>query len=126
MTDAKIVFSDEKVKHTARIARLSKHKRAKQQLLKYIKQTSTSLTPSQIDRYTDCHSYLVFKNYLTLNKIKLSHAEHCDIHLLCPLCAIRRAAKQVQAYEKKVEELLTENPALRLFYVVLTVKNKSD
>ena len=126
MNDAKIVFSDEKVKHTARIARLSKHKRAKQQLLKYIKQTPTSLTPSQIDRYSDCHSYLVFKNYLTLNKIKLSHAEHCDVHLLCPLCAIRRAAKQVQAYQKKVADLLTENPALRLFYVVLTVKNKSD
>lgn len=125
MTDAKIVFSDEKVKHTARIARLSKHKRAKQRLLKYIKKTSTSLTPSQIDRYTDCHSYLVFKNYFTLNKIKLSHAEHCDIHLLCPLCAIRRAAKKVQAYGKKVEDLVTENPSFRLFYVVLTVLNKS-
>jgi hypothetical protein len=39
------------------------------------------------------------------------------------MCAIRRAARAVMKYEERTLELLNRNPRLRLYYVVLTVKN---
>jgi hypothetical protein len=42
------------------------------------------------------------------------------------MCAIVRAAKQVQLYEAKFKELKKENPKLSIYYVVLTVKNGTD
>jgi plasmid rolling circle replication initiator protein Rep len=126
MDDTKLLFSDEENKHTERIERLSAHKRRTVALLQYANSTKTALTISQKARYADCHSFLTFHNYFTLGKIKLSHVEHCDIHLLCPLCAIRRASKKTILYEKKVQELLSSNPNLNLYYVVLTVKNEEN
>ena len=126
MDNTKILFSDESDKHTDRIERLSAHKRRTIDLLRYVNCKFTTLTPSQKFRYSDCHSYLVFHNYLTIGKIKLSHVEHCDLHLICPLCAIRRASKKTLLYGKKVQELLSNNPNLNLYYVVLTVKDDEN
>jgi plasmid rolling circle replication initiator protein Rep len=126
MDDTKILFSDEENKHSKRIERLSAHKCRKVALLEYANSTKTELTISQKARYADCHSYLTFHNYFTLGKIVLSHVEHCDIHLLCPLCAIRRASKKTLLYEKKIQEILLGNPNLKMFYVVFTVKDNEN
>jgi hypothetical protein len=48
------------------------------------------------------------------------------VHLLCPLCAIRRGAKNLKAYLERFEVLKAGNPGLRLSLVTLTVKNGDD
>ena len=47
---------------------------------------------------TGCGHFLLFHHYYTVEKMRLHAAKFCNKHLLCPLCAIRRGAKQVQAY----------------------------
>lgn len=78
---------------------------------------------TRLDR---CGQYLVFRQYYTVDQVKLSHAEFCMKHLLCPLCAIRRGAKQVKAYLERLEQLLIDNPSLKPYMLTLTVKNGSD
>ena len=47
----------------------------------------------------------------------------CRQQLLCPFCALRRAAKHVKAYWDKVAVVKAENPELQLYFVTLTVKD---
>ena len=47
----------------------------------------------------------------------------CRQQLLCPFCALRRAAKHVKAYWDKVATVKAENPDLQLYFVTLTVKD---
>lgn len=77
-------------------------------------------------RIRDCGNYLVFNNYYTVDDVRLSKASFCKTHLLCPLCAIRRGAKQVQAYLEKLEQLRNEDPTLKPYMLTLTVKNGHD
>lgn len=73
-----------------------------------------------------CGDFLRFANYYTVDKVRLTHANFCKTHLLCPLCAIRRGSKQVKAYLDKLDLILKEKPHLKLHMVTLTVKNGSD
>lgn len=77
-------------------------------------------------RIEACGNYLVFNHYYTVDDVRLSKASFCKTHLLCPLCAIRRGAKQVQAYLEKFELLRNENPRLKAYMLTLTVKNGHD
>lgn len=77
-------------------------------------------------RIESCGNYLVFNHYYTVDDVRLSKASFCMKHLLCPLCAIRRGAKQVQAYLEKFELLRNENPRLKAYLLTLTVKNGHD
>lgn len=73
-----------------------------------------------------CGSYLLFRHYYTVAKVRLHAAQFCNKHLLCPLCAIRRGAKQVQAYLARLQVISAENPDLNLSLVTLTVKDGED
>lgn len=73
-----------------------------------------------------CGDYLVFRHYFTVDQVKLHGASLCRKHLLCPLCAIRRGAKQLKAYLDRFELIRTERPSLRPFLVTLTIKNGPD
>lgn len=77
-------------------------------------------------RIENCGNYLVFNHYYTVDDVRLSKASFCMKHLLCPLCAIRRGAKQVQAYLEKFELLRNENPNLKPYMLTLTIKNGHD
>jgi len=70
-----------------------------------------------------CGNFLQFNNYYTIGKILLHKAIFCKKHLLCPLCAIRRGSKYVQAYGTKVRAIKLENKALNASMVTFTVKN---
>jgi hypothetical protein len=74
----------------------------------------------------DCGSYLIFRDYYTVGKIRLSAANFCRKHLLCPLCAIRRGAKALKAYTDRLSIILQENPGLKPYLVTFTIKNRSD
>ena len=73
-----------------------------------------------------CCSYMVFKDYYTVGKIRLSVADFCKKHLLCQLCAIRWGAKALQAYVAKYNVLKAEHPALKLTMITITIKNGDD
>jgi hypothetical protein len=74
----------------------------------------------------NCGQYLLFRDYFTVGKIRLRAATFCDKHLLCPLCAIRRGAKQVKAYLDRLQVILASQPDYRLSLVTLTVKDGDD
>lgn len=74
----------------------------------------------------DCGSYLVFRHFYTINEMKLSSMCSCKRHLLCPLCAIRRAAKTIQVYLEKNNFLCDSNPHLVPYLVTFTVKDGED
>ena len=74
-------------------------------------------------RVARCGDYLVFRHYYTVDEVRLHAAQFCMKHLLCPLCAIRRGAKAMQAYMPRFEALTASRPDLSPFLVTLTVKD---
>lgn len=75
------------------------------------------------DKVAKCGEYLLFRHYYTVNEVRLHAARFCKKHLLCPLCAIRRGAKAMQAYLPRYEAVRALQPRLRPFLVTLTVKD---
>lgn len=75
------------------------------------------------DRLYDCGSLLHFRHYLAHQQTRLIRTNSCDVSLLCPLCAIRRGAKQLRRYLERCEILA---PAHDFELVTLTVKNGPD
>jgi plasmid rolling circle replication initiator protein Rep len=77
-------------------------------------------------RLADCGNYLAFRQYYTVGKTRLHKAGFCKQHLICPLCAIRRGAKMLDAYMKRYRFIMSQNPTWRLSMITLTVKNGDD
>lgn len=73
-----------------------------------------------------CGDYLLFRHFYTVDDVRLHAAKFCRKHLLCPLCAIRRASKYMQAYMQRLEVVLAEHPGLQAFLVTVTVKDGED
>lgn len=71
----------------------------------------------------DCGNYATFREYFTVGQVRLSQFCTCKKHLICPLCAIRRASKALRVYLARVEALTAADARLRAFLVTLTVKN---
>lgn len=120
---ANLDFDNNSNKHEKRVMSLAAHKRRTIAMRDFLDSIKHRLTDNQIYRYRCCHNYLLFRRYPELQLTKLHNAKHCDIHLLCPMCAIRRAARSVMVYDAKCEQLRLENPRLKLYYAVLTVKD---
>jgi hypothetical protein len=74
----------------------------------------------------ECGDYLGFKNYHTVGKVRLTSANFCKAHLMCPLCAIRRGVTKLDAYVKRYHTIMQEYQGLRLSMVTFTVKNGDD
>jgi hypothetical protein len=74
----------------------------------------------------DCGDYLIFRDYYTVSQIKLHGMTSCKKHILCPLCAIRRGAKSVQAYLDRLEVIKQAHGEIKAFLVTFTVKNGED
>lgn len=84
------------------------------------------ILPREAQKLGRCANYLLFRHYFTVNKVRLHAAEFCKMHLLCPMCAIRRAAKALAAYMQRFEVLQLERPSLRPWLVTLTIKDGED
>ena len=70
----------------------------------------------------DCGSWVEFRYYNKLDKLKVQNANFCKRDKLCPACAIRRAYKQ----QLKFMEILENKEQLidqEWFYVVIPVKH---
>lgn len=117
-----------------RVERYSTAKSRQVEILTHVKQfvqteplkASLSNLDAIQHRIEACGNYLVFNHYYTVDDVRLSKASFCKTHLLCPLCAIRRGAKQVQAYLEKFQLLRNDNPRLKPYMLTLTVKNGHD
>lgn len=78
---------------------------------------------TEYKRLSRCADYLLFRHYFTVDKVRLHAAQFCKIHLLCPMCAIRRGAKALAAYLQRFEAIKLQRPQLRAWMVTLTVKD---
>lgn len=78
------------------------------------------------DKLEKCGSYLLFRDYFTVGKVRLHAAQFCKKHLLCPLCAIRRGAKMVKAYLDRLRVITASRSDLKPYMVTLTVKDGPD
>lgn len=78
------------------------------------------------DKLHKCGSYLLFRDYYTVGKVRLHAAQFCKMHLLCPLCAIRRGAKMVKAYMDRLQVITASQSDLKAYMVTLTVKDGPD
>ena len=73
-----------------------------------------------------CGNFLLFKNFYTIDKVKLTKLQVCNQHLLCPFCAAIRASKAIQKYTARVDEVLSKNRKLKPVLITFTVKNGED
>lgn len=73
-----------------------------------------------------CGNWMLFHHYYTVDKVRLANMKTCKKHLMCPLCAIRRGSKALQAYLERFEVLQAENPDLKPYFLTLTVANGDD
>lgn len=74
-------------------------------------------------RLYDCGSELLFRHYLEHQRTQLIRSSSCKLHVLCPLCAIRRGAYMLRRYVERVKYLSTW---CDFELVTLTVKNGPD
>ncbi|MCW8569625.1 protein rep, partial [Acinetobacter baumannii] len=73
-----------------------------------------------------CGNFLLFKNFYTIDQVKLAKLQVCNQHLLCPFCAAIRASKAIQKYTERVDEVLSKNRKLKPVLITFTVKNGTD
>jgi hypothetical protein len=73
-----------------------------------------------------CGEYLHFRAYHSVSKVKLHAFNSCRIHLLCPLCAIRRGSKGLSVYLDRYRLVMDSNPELKGAMATLTVKDGPD
>jgi hypothetical protein len=74
-------------------------------------------------KLSGCGNYLLFREYYTKDLVRLHAAQFCKLHLLCPLCAVRRAVKTMKAYKDRFDVLKALHPGVRLSFITLTVKD---
>lgn len=89
--------------------------------------TAAHLAGTELDniahRLTRCAGMLTFRWYLASDQRRLVHAKFCQVHLLCPNCAHRRAARQGAKVHAKLLALADRYDA---WFLTLTVKNGPD
>ena len=106
-----------------RVSRYGEAKKRALEVAKYIEGQGDVHLSRQV---SGCGEYLLFRHYFTIDQVRLHAAQFCKKHLLCPLCAIRRGAKAMQAYLPRYEAVCAADPLLRPFLVTLTVKDGPD
>ena len=113
-----------------RLDRYSKAKTKAVQIASYFQTVKIGKREEEAHRsIDDCGAWLLFKNYFEQDSVRLASANFCRRHLLCPLCAIRRGAKALQAYLKRydaIQAAMGSEGHLTPFMVTLTVKDGPD
>lgn len=110
--------------------RLSAHKRRARLQHSYISKNvplhkgRSDYNPHKLNALYHCGTHMSLKEYIT--GVSVVSGQSCKQHTLCPLCAIVRAAKYWRTYREKYLKLLSKNPALSAYYLVLTVKNEES
>ncbi|MBM9954176.1 protein rep [Pseudomonas aeruginosa] len=118
--------ADETVGFPARIARYAVAKKRAVTMRDYLEGRPAQNAVKARAGLSACGEWLHFREYYTVDKIRLHAASFCKQHLICPLCAIRRGAKSLAAYLARYEVIRAQHPYLSPYLVTLTVKNGPD
>lgn len=73
-----------------------------------------------------CGHHLLFRYFPTAEKVRLTKADFCHRSILCPLCAVRRAAKALALYVDRIACYLDDEPTCRPYLVTVTIANGPD
>jgi len=106
--------------------RVSRYGTAKERNLQMSEYCKTVGDVKMFHKLKGCGNYLVFHDYFTVGQVKLHSASFCKAHLVCNLCAIRRASKGMEAYLKKYTAVIEDRPLLLPYLVTLTILNGDD
>ncbi len=106
--------------------RLSRYGGAHQRALLMADYAESINELSMSHKLTACGHWLLFRHYYKQDEVRLHAASLCRKHLLCPLCAIRRGQKALEAYLARVEHVQAQKTALKAFHVICTVKDGAD
>jgi hypothetical protein len=106
--------------------RVTRYGEAKRRALDVSQYSGEGVDANVASKVAWCGEYLLFRHYFTVDQVRLHAAQFCRKHLLCPLCAIRRGSKALQAYLPRYETIRASEPDLRPFLVTLTVKDGAD
>ena len=106
--------------------RLGRYSEAHRRALAMADYALTIGEKAMASKLTLCGDFLLFRHFFTVDDVRLHAANFCRKHLLCPLCAIRRASKYMQAYMQRLEVVLAQHPGLKAFLVTVTVKDGED
>ena len=113
----------------SRLARMNAAKRRQGQVLSFMVQQRDSAGNlkyrPEIRALRECGEYLIFRHYLESGVHKLIGGCSCKRHLLCPLCAIRRAARSIAAAKERLDAVVPTGP-YEAFFATFTVKNGPD
>lgn len=118
--------------HEKRISRYSSAKGRQENVLEYILTTLDSAGKGNLEKEAEalraCGSYLIFRHYYSIDAYKMIAGCTCKKHLLCALCAIRRAAKYIAVYSQKIKAVssLGVDREFDTVMITFTVKNGSD
>ena len=114
--------------HEKRLARYSAAKTKQEAVLSHIlirnKEGIKKNLRKEANALRDCGSFLIFRHYYSIDIYKMVAGCTCKKHLLCALCAIRRAAKYISIYSKKIESVLAESDTeFDKVMITFTIKN---
>jgi len=127
LADEAFTGADEVSNFGDRIARYTGAKKHAQGMLQHLQGVADEPDATQAAaRLGSCGNWLHFREYYTVDKVRLHAAQFCKQHLICPLCAIRRGAKTVAAYLSRWQVIHEASPHLKLHLVTFTVKNGPD
>lgn len=111
---------------------LSRYAAAKQRqelvsdfILQEINATGTQRLHKELVALLECGSFLLYRHFYTIGEYKLTAGCTCKKHLLCALCAIRRAAKCIALYTQKIN-LVRENQEFEEVLITFTVRHSAD
>lgn len=110
--------------HHHRLRRLACHKQYTQELVQWL--INQGVRFPAIERLHHCHTQLYFVYDPTQARLRLSHTYACHLPLLCPLCAIRRAAHAGESYQHRTQTLFAQHPEAILSYAVFTIQNQAN
>lgn len=111
--------------HQRRISRYASLKRRQQEVSDYILTSEPDLG-KLVKKLDDCGSWLLFRHWYLDDIHRLIAGFTCKLWLLCPACAMRRAARYVMEYTPKILQLMEENPGSVLLLITRTIKNGPD
>jgi len=111
---------------------LSRYAAAKQRqelvsdfILQEINASGTQRLHKELVALLECGSFLLYRHYYTIGEFKLTAGCTCKKHLLCALCAIRRAAKCIALYTQKIN-LVREGQDFEEVLITFTVKHSAE
>lgn len=119
--------ADQAVSLPARVARYGRAKDRAASMGDYLSERDDDAAATKASSLlATCGNYLHFRHYWTTGDVRLHAARFCRQHLICPLCAIRRGSKTLDAYLQRFAVLQAERSELRPYLATFTVQNGDD